>query len=137
MMDAEAARARVAAVREAGWRVSVEELDEVWSVLPPLAAEEIIGSWRGSEFRSGHSFEGQLERARWHGKVFHSLTDVDPIVCRGDDGELFANAELAGGGASVWMVEFRGEPTATMVYDGRPGRERRTHLGGDESGPPG
>ncbi len=28
--------------------------------------------------------------------------------------------EVAKGAASLWTVEFRGEPTATMVYDGQP-----------------
>ncbi|GAA0448280.1 hypothetical protein Ade02nite_60960 [Paractinoplanes deccanensis] len=119
-MDASEGRDRLKAVRAAGGKVTIEELDAIWGVLPPVRPEEILGAWAGSEFVSGHSFEGQLERARWHGKTFASLTEVTPLVCRDENGELFANEEMAKGGASLWMVEFRGEATATMVYDGRP-----------------
>ena len=55
----------------------------------------------------------------WFGKIFNSVDDVEPIVCF-DDGNLFSNNELSRGGASLWDVEFRGEVTATMVYDGQP-----------------
>jgi len=63
---------------------------------------------------------GMLKAARWFGKVFKSVDDVDPIVCYDEDGNLFSNNELSLGGASLWDVEFRGEVTATMVYDGQP-----------------
>ncbi|XVU29250.1 DUF4334 domain-containing protein [Actinoplanes sp. CA-054009] len=119
-MDAIEARERLGAVRAAGGQVTIDELDAIWAALAPVRVEELIGSWAGSEFVSGHSFEGQLERARWYGKTFTSAGDVAPLVCRGEDGKLFANEAMAKGGASLWMVEFRGEVTATMVYDGRP-----------------
>ncbi|GAA2692482.1 MULTISPECIES: DUF4334 domain-containing protein [Actinosynnema] len=119
-MTADEARARIAEIRGAGGRTTVEELDVLWAALPTVAPEELLGDWRGSEFVSGHSFEGNLEKAGWYGKTFTSLTDVTPLVCRDADGGLYANEELAGGGASLWTVEFRGEATATMVYDGRP-----------------
>ena len=35
------------------------------------------------------------------------------------DGNTFNNVKLAKGRASLWMEEFRGEVTATMVYDGQ------------------
>jgi len=41
--------------------------------------------------------------------------DVLPIVCLGDAGNKFNNVKLAKGEASLWMEEFRGELTATMV----------------------
>jgi hypothetical protein len=119
-MDAATARTRIAGIRADGGRTTVDELDQLWAALPPVRPEAILGSWRGSEFTSGHRFEGYLPRIRWHGKRFTSLTDAAPLVCRGDDGTLFDDTERAGGGASLWTVEFRGEPTATMVYDGRP-----------------
>ena len=119
-MDAARASARIAEIRSAGGRVTADELDLLWAALPPVRPEAILGSWRGSEFVSGHSFEGQLALARWYGKTFTSLTDVAPLVCRDDQGNLFANTQWAKGGASLWTVEFRGESTATMVYDGRP-----------------
>ena len=40
---------------------------------------------------------------------------------RGEDGELYSNTDAAGGGeATLWPVGFRGETTATMVYDRLP-----------------
>ncbi|MEV0896016.1 DUF4334 domain-containing protein [Actinoplanes sp. NPDC049802] len=119
-MDAEAARLRLAEIRADDGKTSIDELDRLWATLPPVRPEEILGAWRGGEFASGHRFEGYLPKIRWHGKRFDSLTEVAPLVCRADDGGLFDDVERAGGGASLWPVEFRGETTATMVYDGRP-----------------
>lgn len=42
-------------------------------------------------------------------------------MCRDESGSLYAHEKAAGGGAaSLWPVEFRGEVTATMVYDALP-----------------
>jgi hypothetical protein len=119
-MDATTARTRLTEIRATGGKTTIDELDGLWAALPPARPDDILGSWRGSEFSSGHRFEGYLPKIRWHGKRFTSATDVAPLVCRDDDGELFDDAERAKGGASLWTVEFRGEPTATMVYDGQP-----------------
>ena len=119
-MTDDEARALFADLRKAGGKVAPDQLDEVWAALPTVRTEEILGSWRGSEFDTGHRMNGTLEKVGWFGKTFHSTSDVQPLVCRGTDGELYSNVELGGGEASLWMVEFRGEVTATMVYDGRP-----------------
>lgn len=119
-MTIEQARQRIAAIRSAGGSVSPDELDTLWAALPPVRPEEILGTWRGSEFASGHGFEGRLQKARWYGKRFDSTSDAAPLVCRDEAGELYDNTEMANGAASLWMVEFRGEVTATMVYDGQP-----------------
>lgn len=47
-----------------------------------MRPEEILGSWKGSEFVTGHAMEGKLAKAGWYGKTFNSLTDVAPLVCR-------------------------------------------------------
>ncbi|WP_433830646.1 DUF4334 domain-containing protein [Actinoplanes sp. CA-015351] len=114
------ARGRIDEIRTHGGKVSPDELDQLWTTLETIRPEEMLGAWKGSEFVSGHPFEGNLARVRWHGKTFASLTDVTPLVCLDDDGNKYANIDFAKGGASLWTVEFRGEPTATMVYDGRP-----------------
>jgi hypothetical protein len=119
-MDATTARTRLAEIRADGGKTTIDELDGLWAALPPARPDDILGSWQGSEFRTGHRFEGYLPKIRWHGKRFTSATDVAPLVCRDENGELFDDAERAKGGASLWTVEFRGEPTATMVYDGQP-----------------
>ena len=95
-------------------------LDELWAALEPIGRDFMIGAWSGGELPSGHKMDGQLELARWHGKTFNSIYDVKPLVCRDDDGNLYSNQELGKGEASLWGVQFRGETTASMVYDGQP-----------------
>ncbi|UQE74960.1 DUF4334 domain-containing protein [Gordonia sp. PP30] len=96
------------------------DLDTIWAALPTVAVDEILGDWRGGELPSGHPMDGQLEKVRWHGKWFRGRYDVAPMVCRDDDGNLFSDREIGKGEASLWPVEFRGEVTASMVYDGQP-----------------
>ncbi|NED61131.1 DUF4334 domain-containing protein, partial [Streptomyces sp. SID10244] len=62
---------------------------------------------------------GLLDKAGWFGKTFTSRSDVQPLMCRDENGDLFSNTELGKGEASLWAVEFRGEVTASMVYDGQ------------------
>lgn len=119
-MNVAAAATRIAEIRAAGGETTAAELDDLWAALETVRPEEILGAWKGSEFVSGHLVEGRLAAAGWHGKTFNSLTDVQPLICRDADGNLFSNVELGKGEASLWMVEFRGESTATMVYDGQP-----------------
>jgi len=59
--------------------------------------------------------------ALWSDLAFGGPLDADPLVCRAEDGTLYAETTAAGGGsASLWAVAFRGEVTATMVYDALP-----------------
>ncbi|WP_100523918.1 DUF4334 domain-containing protein [Mycobacteroides abscessus] len=118
-MDAHKARTRFTELRRQR-DINPAELDEIWAALDTVRIEDILGSWKGDEFHTGHRMNGQLAAARWYGKVFKSTNDVEPIVCYDDDGKLFSNNELSLGGATLWEVEFRGEVTATMVYDGQP-----------------
>ena len=63
---------------------------------------------------------GLLAKAKWFGKRFSSATDLQPLICLDNAGNKFSNVKLGKGEASLWMEEFRGEVTATMVYDGQP-----------------
>jgi hypothetical protein len=96
------------------------ELDDFWATLQPATIDFMLGEWAGGEFDTGHRMNGGLEKARWFGKTFHSATDVKPLVCLDDEGNKFSNVKMGKGEASLWMEEFRGETTATMVYDGQP-----------------
>lgn len=96
------------------------ELETIFDALPPLRCEQMLGPWRGGDFDTGHPGSRSLRKLRWHGKTFHSLTEVDPLVCRDEDGNLFSDLKTMGGGASLWMVEYRGKLSATMIYDGKP-----------------
>ncbi|MFJ6853553.1 DUF4334 domain-containing protein [Streptomyces sp. NPDC091271] len=119
-MDIDEARTLFAALRAKDSAVPAEELDAVWAALPAVRVEEILGEWKGGEFETGHPLNGMLQKAGWYGKTFLSAGDAKPLMMRGEDGRLYSDTELGKGEASLWMVEFRGEPTATMVYDGQP-----------------
>ncbi|MFX0592251.1 DUF4334 domain-containing protein [Melissospora conviva] len=119
-MDASQARARFFGLRRQGGPVSAIELDEIWAALETVRPEELLGEWKGAEFDTGHPVNGQLEKIRWYGKTFVSVKDVKPLVCRDESGEFYSNTVVGKGEASLWNVEFRGESTATMVYDGQP-----------------
>lgn len=101
-------------------KVTAAELDQLWAVLPTVPAAEILGRWQGTPFDTGHPINQLLASARWYGKDFRSLTEAVPLLCRDEQGELYSFVAAGNGEASLWNVEFRGEVTATMVYDGRP-----------------
>lgn len=119
MSDA-AARKRFTELLQRSDPIADAELDEFWASLAPVTIDEMLGEWSGGEFVTGHKMNGLLEKARWYGKTFTSTTDVQPLVCLDADGTPFSNVELGKGQASLWREEFRGEVTATMVYDGQP-----------------
>jgi hypothetical protein len=96
------------------------ELDNFWASLHAATIDGMIGEWKGGEFRTGHKMNGQLEKAGWFGKTFKSASDVQPLVCLDADGNKFSNKAMGKGEASLWLEDFRGEVTATVVYDGQP-----------------
>lgn len=113
-------RDRLDALRQAE-QVSYDELAALWRDLPTVTPEEILGAWRGGDFATGHPLGRVLVGIQWHGKRFDGLLDAHPLICRGEDGELYSNTEAAGGRtASLWPVAVDGEVTATMVYDALP-----------------
>lgn len=119
-MDPLEARVRFHSLRETEGPVEALALEEIWAALDTVRPEDILGAWKGGEFDTGHPLNGMLPKAGWYGKTFHSLRDAKPLICRNSAGELYSDLELGKGEASLWTVEFRGESTATMVYDGRP-----------------
>jgi Domain of unknown function (DUF4334)/GXWXG protein len=114
------ARKKFTAFTERSGDIADDELDEFWSELPPATIEDMIGEWKGGEFQTGHKMNGQLQKARWYGKTFTSVSEVQPLVCLDDDGNKFSNVAMGKGEASLWLESFRGEVTASMVYDGQP-----------------
>jgi Domain of unknown function (DUF4334)/GXWXG protein len=114
------ARKKFTEFRKRGGHIADTELDDFWATLAPATIDGMIGEWKGGEFVTGHKMNGQLEKAGWFGKTFKSVRDVQPLVCLDADGNKFSNVELGKGEASLWLEDFRGEVTATMVYDGQP-----------------
>ena len=80
----------------------------------------MVGEWKGGEFETGHQANGFMQKLNWFGKTFHSASDAKPLVCLDAEGNKFSNTEAMNGEASLWLEEFRGEVTASMVYDGAP-----------------
>lgn len=114
------ARKKFTEFKERSGDIADSELDDFWAELAPATIEGMLGEWKGGEFQTGHNMNGQLEKAGWYGKTFKSARDVQPLVCLDADGNKFSNVEMGKGEASLWLEEFRGEVTATMVYDGQP-----------------
>ena len=114
------ARKKFTEFKERGRDIADAELDEFWASLQPATIDGMIGEWKGGEFVTGHKMNGQLAKAGWFGKTFKSAGDVQPLVCLDSDGNKFSNVAMGKGEASLWLEDFRGEVTATMVYDGQP-----------------
>jgi hypothetical protein len=57
--------------------------------LPAVEPGAILGSWRGGEVATGHTYDGLLATSGWWGKQFRSIDDVDPLVFE-RAGKLFA-----------------------------------------------
>lgn len=87
--------------------------------LPPVGVEEILSKWQGGDFDTKHWGTPALREQKWFGKWFRSQLDGSPLVCYNDEGKLYPN-QLMNGECSLWMIEFRGKVSATMVYDGAP-----------------
>lgn len=119
-MNLDDARTAFTRLRGSESGVSPAELDEVWAALETVAAEEILGEWKGDDFATGHRLHEKLSASRWYGKTFNSVEDAKPLICRDEDGNLYSDVKGGNGEASLWNIEFRGEVTATMVYDGAP-----------------
>jgi hypothetical protein len=99
--------------------IPYDELEQFWSSLDPVPIEFMIGEWRGGDLPTGHRGDGYLG-STWYGTTFRSATDVSPVICVDADGNRFEDTQLMKGRASLWMEEFRGQVTATMVYDAMP-----------------
>ncbi|MGV9746347.1 DUF4334 domain-containing protein [Rhodococcus zopfii] len=111
----------VAALRARTDRIDPRELDALWDRLEPATIDDLVGyRWRGFSFDTGHHTHHMLGAARWYGKSFAGAEDAQPLLCYDEDGNLFSDKATGRGGASLWEVRFRGEITATMVYDGMP-----------------
>jgi hypothetical protein len=118
-------------LKERGGQISDTELDDFWATLEAATIDGMIGEWQGGEFHTGHKMNGQLEKAGWFGKTFKSAGDVQPLVCIDADGTKFSNKAMGKGEASLWLEDFRGEVTATMVYDGQPVHDHFKKIDGD------
>ncbi len=114
------ARKKFDEFKERSGQIDDAELDDFWASVEPATIDGMLGEWKGGEFVTGHKMNGRLEKAGWFGKTFTTAHDAQPLVCLDPDGNKFSNKEMGKGEASLWLESFRGEVTATMVYDGQP-----------------
>lgn len=63
--------------------------------LPAVTVEQMLGSWKGSELRTGHEMDGLLEAYGWHGKRYDSADEAHPLVFEGKNGLFSANPMFA------------------------------------------
>lgn len=56
-MDAHKARTRFTELRRQR-DINPAELDEIWAALDTVRIEDILGSWKGDEFHTGHRMNG-------------------------------------------------------------------------------
>ena len=80
--------------------------------------------------RSGMDFSPSARSAELTERVRTFVTtEIEPVepeihrdikTRRDENGNLYSNTTLGKGEASLWAIEFRGEITASMVYDGQP-----------------
>lgn len=113
------ARKKFNEIKEHADPIPYAELEEFWSTLQPVSIDFMIGEWRAGDLVTGHRGDRFLGD-RWFGTTFKSAFKVQPIICVDENGDTYEDTETMNGAASLWMEEFRGEVTATMVYDGRP-----------------
>jgi hypothetical protein len=48
--------------------------------LAPVSLAEMVGTWRGAEFPSGHPLDGLLAASGWYGKRIVDAETVDPLL---------------------------------------------------------
>ncbi|MFM7641959.1 MAG: DUF4334 domain-containing protein [Cyanobium sp.] len=66
--------------------LTTEQALALFDQLDPVTPEELIGSWRGEGFATGHPLDGVLEAWHWQGKRFDSVEEVHPLVFGGPGG---------------------------------------------------
>ena len=116
-MDNRTAKQQVAALRTRAGVIDPGELDDVWAALETVHVDDILGQWRATALDTGHRAVSAMREIRWYGTRFNSRLDAHPILRYDPDGYLYSDTDYADGTASLWMVEFRGEVTAAMLYD--------------------
>jgi hypothetical protein len=91
----EIADSRASTVAKLKRGATAEEALRFFDSLPPMAATDMIGSWRGGGLPTGHPLDGMLEVFGWRGKRFDGPEAVHPLIF-GEPGALFSvNPSLA------------------------------------------
>ena len=86
----------------------------LYEQLQPCSAEFMIGTWRGGKFDGGK----EPDPINWYGKRFVSMTHVEPLLARAEDGSIYSFEKL--GVAQLREVSFGGKVSACLIYDKHP-----------------
>ena len=112
------AEEQIAEIIDSGQERTAAELEPIFDALEPIEADAMLGQWRGGAFESSSQAAGMLVKLGWYGKRFNDSENVDPLLCKAEDGSLYAYEKL--GKARLREVSFRGKASAAMVYDTQP-----------------
>ncbi|MEU5877120.1 DUF4334 domain-containing protein [Spirillospora sp. NPDC047279] len=93
-------------------------LEKLFGDLPPAEPEFMLGTWAGGVFDETDAMAARLVKMRWYGKRFNDAENVEPLLCRGEDGSIHSFEGM--GFARLRQVAFRGTVSAAMVYDSQP-----------------
>jgi hypothetical protein len=96
---------------------TAEDALAFFDALPPVALDQLTGSWRGRGVPTGNPLDGILERFGWHGKRFDGVDDVHPLVFRAGNGTLAsvdpARIPIGLAVRAPWLVNT---PVAARVF---------------------
>jgi hypothetical protein len=121
-------------------KVTLEEAEQLFDSLPAVKPEELRGLWKGESFATGSPLDGGLEKSGWYGKEFIDNDNVHPLVFKSNNNGRFnvkpakafqlrngeylpdmqSDVETDKPTARIRVVEYRGVPTASMIYNEHP-----------------
>lgn len=82
--------------------------------LEPATIEFMIGQWHGGKFDGGAT----PDPINWYGKRFVSREYAEPLLCRKEDGTVYAWENW--GAAQLRDVAYGGKVQACLIYDEKP-----------------
>jgi hypothetical protein len=68
--------------------IALDEAIAAFDGLGPVSLEEMIGRWRGTGLRSGHTLDGALEAFGWWGKEFRDPDTVHALLFGREPGRI-------------------------------------------------
>lgn len=126
--------------------LSQKEALHYFDQLEPVHPEEMVGRWKGTEYKTGHPMDGLLSQLDWYGKEFLAGGHAHPLIFQKKDGTLFnLNPDFLPAGfplvrfpgmivrplfalfqpflstkktkARLRMIEWNGKASSAMIYD--------------------
>lgn len=91
-----------------------ETLMPLFDQLQPATEKQMIGQWHGGKFDGGK----EPNPINWYGKRFVSRAHVDPMLCRKEDGSIYAWPDW--GDAQLREMVWNGKVQACLIYDKLP-----------------